>query len=274
MNTILLYSKYSQNSQNLFNLIQTSGIDFSFLKPICIDNKNIRKRIQSDTRFDIKQVPCVLILYPDGRVEKYENNTVFDWIKTFFPKQQQVIEQPIEEDESEDEFEDRNRREINDNEKKFRELQNRKQQELEQKDAKQRFEDEMRERMRDINISEKPVDSKVKVPSRMKKINENMADLENPDTSDRHRLIRQPKRLPQGDTGAYIESDELFSGEVTEHRKQPKNSVRQSTQKTVQEPQNAVAKAKLLAQERDMIEESVSQQRPEFIERDPSKVLK
>jgi hypothetical protein len=275
MNTILLYSKYSQTSQTLFNLIQSSGVDFSFLKPICVDNKNVRKRIQNDTRFDIKHVPCVLILYLDGRVEKYENHTVFEWIKTFLPPQPQPSPQHFsqddyEEDEDED-FQDRNRREIHDNEKKFKELQNRKQQELEQKDAKQRFEDEMRERMRDINISEKPVDSKIKVPSRMKKINENrssLEDLEKLDESDRHRLTRQPKRLPQGDTGAYIESDELFSGELMEHRKQPKNSVRPNTQKTVHDPQNAVAKAKLLAQERDMIEESVTQKRPEFIERE------
>lgn len=101
--SILLYSKYSEYSLQLINLIKDSNIDFvnKFnFKLLCVDSEKIRKRILQKNDFDIKVVPCILIVYDDGRLEKYEDLKAFEWteqiISQFYPQlppqpQQQVI---------------------------------------------------------------------------------------------------------------------------------------------------------------------------------------
>ena len=79
---VLLYSKYSQHSKNFMDLLQQSPIDFTTLvglNPLCIDNENIRKRIISSSKLNIDIVPCILLIYPDGGVEKYAGITAFNW---------------------------------------------------------------------------------------------------------------------------------------------------------------------------------------------------
>jgi hypothetical protein len=82
--SVLLYSKYSSLSKNLMNMIQTSGVDFTTkfsLQHLCIDNEEIRSRILKNTQLQITTVPCLLITFPDGGIEKYEGSKVFEWVE-------------------------------------------------------------------------------------------------------------------------------------------------------------------------------------------------
>ena len=81
--TVLLYSKYSPSSNKITGIIQQYSTVFTEnfnIKLLCIDNENIRKRILSSKKITISSVPCILIIYNDGGVEKYENDDAFTWV--------------------------------------------------------------------------------------------------------------------------------------------------------------------------------------------------
>jgi hypothetical protein len=82
--SVILYSKYSKFSKSLIETIEKSNVDFinQFqLKLLCIDNEAVRKRILNNKQIDIKTVPCILIVYNDGGVEKYEDTKAFEWVE-------------------------------------------------------------------------------------------------------------------------------------------------------------------------------------------------
>ena len=58
------------------NLANTVG-----LTPVCIDNEDIRARILKANQIDISSVPCILIVYPNGGVEKYEGKDAVKWVE-------------------------------------------------------------------------------------------------------------------------------------------------------------------------------------------------
>ena len=74
-NVICLYSKFSNSSKSFVESSQSLPIQF-----VCIDNKKVRNRIMSDPKLQITFVPCVLSLFSDGRLEKYEGKDAFDWL--------------------------------------------------------------------------------------------------------------------------------------------------------------------------------------------------
>lgn len=81
--SLLLYSKFSENSTIVRKKIQTSGIDFkqiSGLRELCIDIKKVRENIVNNAKIQISIVPCLLIGYSDGMIEKYEDQNLHDWI--------------------------------------------------------------------------------------------------------------------------------------------------------------------------------------------------
>ena len=80
---ILLHSKYSNLSQELIDLIQSYPIQFQNnlnLELICIDNKNIRRKIMKSNNIKIDVVPCLLRIFSNGGVEKYDGLKAFDWL--------------------------------------------------------------------------------------------------------------------------------------------------------------------------------------------------
>ena len=99
----------------------------------------------------------------------------------------------------------------------------------------------------------------IKVPSRMKKI----SSIESIPMDDRNINRRQPKRIRQ-DENNYIEDDDLFQGEVLEHVREPSNTVKTGSQKNVQDPFGTLAKAKEMAQMREITENDINKpsQRP------------
>jgi hypothetical protein len=74
-NVICLYSKFSNSSQSFVKSSQDLPIQF-----VCIDNKKVRTRVMSDPNLQITFVPCILSLFPDGRLEKYEGKDAFNWL--------------------------------------------------------------------------------------------------------------------------------------------------------------------------------------------------
>lgn len=79
---VLLYSKYSSNSKRIIDQLENSTIDLSKsigLQLLCVDNEQLRNRILKSKQIKILSVPCLLILLPDGTVEKYEGQTMFTW---------------------------------------------------------------------------------------------------------------------------------------------------------------------------------------------------
>ena len=77
------------------NLVTTVG-----LNPVCIDNEDVRERIIKAKQIDISSVPCVLIVYPSGGVEKYEGSGAFQWIeetvRKHMPPQPPPQPQPVQ----------------------------------------------------------------------------------------------------------------------------------------------------------------------------------
>lgn len=77
-NVIVLYSKYSPNCQKILDIYDVSMS--SFIKLICIDNEKIRKRFLQSKTIKISTVPCVILTYNDGTMEKFEGDNVSDWV--------------------------------------------------------------------------------------------------------------------------------------------------------------------------------------------------
>lgn len=81
---VLLYSKYSPMSTKLMSALSTCPVDLSTtvgIRPVCIDNEDIRSQILNDKKIEINSVPCLLIAYSTGNVEKYEGSNAFEWIE-------------------------------------------------------------------------------------------------------------------------------------------------------------------------------------------------
>lgn len=90
--TIILYSKYSQHSKRLLDSLKSINIDWEKLinlQLLCIDNENIRKRILNSKDIQIKTVPCILIIYSDGVVEKFDGPNSFEWVENIINKHYQ-----------------------------------------------------------------------------------------------------------------------------------------------------------------------------------------
>jgi len=87
--SILLHSKYSDNSKKLLASIEASGVnfyDFTKIQLVCVDNEEVRDRIANNKEIDIEAVPCVLNIFNDGNVEKYEGVDAFKWVEQIVSK--------------------------------------------------------------------------------------------------------------------------------------------------------------------------------------------
>ena len=69
--------------------IEASGVnfyDFTKSQLVCIDNEEVRDRIANNKEIDIEAVPCVLNIFNDGNVEKYEGLDAFKWVEQIVSK--------------------------------------------------------------------------------------------------------------------------------------------------------------------------------------------
>jgi hypothetical protein len=296
-NLILLFSKYSDSCQKLFNIIQNSGIDFSFLIPMCVDNAEVRKRIITNKKIVIRHVPCILSILADGGVEKYEDDTAFGLIQEIIQSQRTTtaastqpvttISQIPQEEQYQPELPEHEfvERHIKKPEEKVPEeyvpqtMKSRPGYMPENED----FPDDQENAA--LLVAQKVKNRKPRTVARPKDqeavdpdpyynepIPEPIQDEDSAhdqEKSDRHRNVRTPKRIQQGNSGDYIEDDSLFSGETVDQHRHPKNTVRKTTKKTVQEENNTLAKAKEIARARELEEsrDNAPKDRPNYMRR-------
>ena len=120
---VLLYSKYSTASKKLMEYINTSGVDLTKtigLQLLCVDNNEIRKKIIKNNQLTILTIPCILLIYKDGGVEKYEGLNVFNWCEEIINQliykepNKQVIEpeQKIEKENEKEEEEEEEKKPV------------------------------------------------------------------------------------------------------------------------------------------------------------------
>lgn len=91
---VLLYSKYSPMSTKLMTALSECPIDLGAtvgLNTVCIDNQDVRKRLLKNGKIEISLVPCILIVYRSGGVEKYEGDAAFQWIDESVSKYSQRV---------------------------------------------------------------------------------------------------------------------------------------------------------------------------------------
>lgn len=81
---IVLYSKYSHACNEVLELYSQAPVDF--IKFICVDNVTTRQQLLSSKRLNISVVPCVLLMYPGGEMEKFEEGDVSGWLKSQISK--------------------------------------------------------------------------------------------------------------------------------------------------------------------------------------------
>lgn len=100
---ILLFSKYSEKCtkliENVQAISQSTPVNLFSQKnmiPICVDNEKVRKLVLKSNIISVKMVPCILVGYNSGEVEKYEGERAFQWVNVELSKlmQQVVPQQP------------------------------------------------------------------------------------------------------------------------------------------------------------------------------------
>lgn len=266
--SVLIYSKYSPNCKKITTLLADSGINLN-LQPLCIDNEQIRKRIKGNKQLDVEVVPCILCLFPNGAVEKYEGSHAFNWIETIIsqlkpPPQPFQIQQapPVQPPTDVEEVSEPQESSFDaENAMKAKMYKQKLDKQIEQggnpattrtrvRPQPENREDNFPERTVPIPPEQKMPSRQVKkIPSRMKPIEEQSTSIDDiPFETDRHRLVEQPRRIQQDD-GKYLEDAEFFSGEPVDYRREPSNVVKSTTQRNISGMNNITAKAKALEQE-------------------------
>lgn len=97
---VMLYSKYSPKCKQITDIILGNKIpDHIKTSFICIDNKEVRKRITNNSKIKITYIPCILSVYKNGTVEQYESDDAFNFVQSLVslfvpPPQQPPIQQP------------------------------------------------------------------------------------------------------------------------------------------------------------------------------------
>jgi len=251
--SVFVYSKYSVNCKKAFDTVQNSGVDFSQLRLLCIDNQKVRERIMQNKQLDIRIVPCILSVFPNGGVEKFEGDVVFEWINSCIirlspPIQPRPQSPPQTRTVTSDEQPEEKPRE------------------RPRAQPRERLQERPRQpRSQPPDDSDNQPEEPRKIPPRMKRIDKEQPagtgatpidDLPMDDT-DRHRIPQKPKRLQQGDSGEFIEDEDLFSGEPLDYRREPHNVIAQKA-KSAPDPHGTRARAEEMARAREMTEEELN----------------
>jgi hypothetical protein len=265
--SVLLYSKYSSSSNNLMNMIQTSGIDFTTkfsLQPLCIDNQKVRARILKNTKIQATTVPCLLIIFPDGGIEKYDGVHVFEWVESVIRQYTPPV-QPNEEQfnmtQEEEQFNSRQeveqkRTQDKLNERKKLSEENRRQYNdkyVEQSSSRSRSPSPKHRRRKIRTESPEPESMKQK-PKRNTGVTsiEDLDDLpseEEDKVSDRYRS-RKPIGRIMTNEGNYEENEELFNGSPPNTRVGKRSAVK-TNDATSQKSIDIMTKAKEMAKGRE-----------------------
>ncbi len=75
---IVLYSKYSPKCQTLIEIARKNPL--GHIRFVCVDHTNVRQKLLKSNRFHVSTVPSILMVYPNNKIEKYENASIYDWV--------------------------------------------------------------------------------------------------------------------------------------------------------------------------------------------------
>lgn len=232
---VLLYSKYSTNCQRLIERIQSNRVQIPNLQTLCIDNKNIRKRIQAEKVIGISVVPCILSVFENGTVEKYEGDHSFQFVEQFIPKPEIT---PV--------FEQQPKQVV----------------EEESNLMSERFIDSRQESKKKLNRNKNyapPTTTDIEFDDEEPR--PGMNPSEQFQRSDRNITKPQPRQLRNNDMSVE-ENEDFFSDDQPETRR-PAIPVKKDGRKDgLQDPHGTTKKAADLQKERDMMDEGTKQNRP------------
>lgn len=258
--SVLLFSKYSVNCKKLFDLLQDTGIQFELL---CIDNEKIRQRIKNTREIQISSVPCLLSIFPDGTIETYEGEHCFRWVESRRPAPppvpqpvSQPVPQPVHVPIPQEYVQPpvQNRPDISDQEMAQpiqRAIPRAIQRPAKPRPKQVRFED--LEDVEDLENEEQAPETLNATP---------IDDI--PFENDRHRTVKQPKRVRQNEN-QYIEDEEFYGGDEPNIRKEPSNVLKKNPQKgparqASSDMHGTMAKAKAMQEGRNEIDDEFAPQ--------------
>jgi hypothetical protein len=215
-------------------MIGGSGVDFSPLQQLCVDNADVRARIKANKQLEINIVPCILGLYPNGVVEKYEADHAFSWseeiIKRFSPSPTPSVPAPsvstpsVSAPSAPIPSQRAPTPDVNKTAPRPRRVP---------------LPDEEEEAPRPRRMV--PITSIEDIPFE--------EDGDNEEENDRHKLPIPPKRIRTNEN-TFIEDDELFQGETVDDRKASTKSIKSKGKN--KEESSIMARAKEMAQHRDV----------------------
>jgi hypothetical protein len=245
INTILIYSKYSQKSTEILDLIQSASNEFVrdfSLQFLCIDNEKIRKRIMSNKQIQIITVPSILKIYSDGGVEQYNGG---DWvmqnISRYLPQAPRQTQPYIPELSEEEKYELK--------QKAIKEHKELLRKETEEENKRKYFERQEKSEKSEKSGQDNESRDKPK-KSETTSIDDLPSDEEDQIAGDRYRG-RKPIGTIREDSGNYKQEDSLFQGSPPDMR-QSKRSAVKKTSKQGKEKVDILAKAQELAKSREM----------------------
>ena len=287
--SVLLYSKYSTTSKQLMDIMNSSKVDFkksTGLQNLCVDNEQVRNRIIQNKQINITSVPCILVIFPDGIIEKYEGFHVFKWVEEIISsfkstraqlsneqspnelkhlelQKQLVHERNLERDiqDRERDIQDRERniqdRERQEKQKREREQNREKHETLEKNREKhseqnrQQPREQNRQQPREQNLEqprEKQNDQNREQNDAPKQHNRKKVVKKQSDNLDTLKSIPKPVARIREDSGNYSQIDDLFQGEeVVDVRRTDKSNMSRKNDSA----NDIMSKAKELAKLRE-----------------------
>ena len=258
------------------NMMNNSKVDFGDIKLLCVDNPTVRNRVLSNKKIQVQNVPCILVIYPsDGSVEKYDGSHAVRWVETVIEnlspplpppqptvhpryvapplKQEKEITRLDESQRQRSQRQDSQRQRSQGQESEVQESQGQESEVQESQESDIQRQNQRQES--DIQEREEMIQKSIR--NKSKKMHTPIEEIVDEGVDDRHRNPVQPRRIRQ-DEGKFLEDDELFQGEMMDHRREPKNAVKSKSQKNVADQFGTRAKAEEIAKNRDDIEENLN----------------
>jgi len=248
--SVLLYSKYSPLSEKILDIIRSSPVNLEqvvSLQTLCIDNEKIRKRIYQNKQIDITSVPSILVIFPDGVIEKYDGVSVFQWIEEilhkFTPPPQPQQPPPPQKSLQQLQLEEQQKQKIIQQKQKKLVKSQREQERLKQKKKYEHYLNKNNQVSEEIENSYTNIDD---LDSE-----EDEIDSENSDEkkNDRYRH-RKPIGSIREDSGNYTQDDDLFGGEQPNNRQAKKSAIKQPVDASKKKSIDLMAKAKEMEKDR------------------------
>ena len=237
--SVLLYSKYSATSKKLMDIMEDSGVNFSAivaLQPLCIDNEKVRNKIIQNQQINVSSVPCILVIFTDGVIEKYDGAHAFNWIEQIIvkhiPHPPPQTQPPLPQQQSKtvsfdvDQREQRLKEKERYLEQKMKEIEYEKIRDQNRQKFEKRDESNPKEHRRQRIIPKTPSQSPDKYISETTAIDDLRSDDDNDKiSSDRYRQPKPVGRILEN-SGNYVQDDNLFKGTPPNMRKAHQSAVK------------------------------------------------